>query len=95
MLAHGIPDDRPLKEGDIVNIDFAAYVSLRRPSSILRIQTKSQKDGLHSDMSETFAVGDIDERTRKLVETARGALYESISVLRPGEKLSVIGNTIE
>src|SRR5690606_2485797 len=26
VICHGIPDDRPLREGDIVNVDITAYI---------------------------------------------------------------------
>jgi len=26
VICHGIPDDRPLQDGDIVNIDITAYI---------------------------------------------------------------------
>ncbi|PRP77393.1 type I methionine aminopeptidase [Planoprotostelium fungivorum] len=78
VLAHGIPDDRPLENGDIINIDFAAF-----------------KDGLHSDMSETFIIGEASDVAKKLVQAARGSLQAAISRLKPGEKLSVIGEAIE
>lgn len=29
-ICHGIPDNRPLKEGDIINIDVTVYLNVRR-----------------------------------------------------------------
>ncbi|XP_057611462.1 methionine aminopeptidase 1D, mitochondrial isoform X2 [Chionomys nivalis] len=77
VLCHGIPDSRPLQDGDIINIDVTVYYS-----------------GYHGDTSETFLVGNVDERGKKLVEVARRCRDEAIAACRTGAPFSVIGNTI-
>ncbi|MEZ5216491.1 MAG: type I methionyl aminopeptidase [Ilumatobacteraceae bacterium] len=78
VVCHGIPDDRPLQAGDIVNVDVTAFV-----------------DGFHGDTSATFLVGEVDEPTRALVETARAARDVGISAVRPGKTINVIGRAIQ
>lgn len=78
VICHGIPDDRPLRDGDIVNVDVTAFV-----------------DGMHGDTSATFAVGQVDEPTRALVETTREATLRGIAAVSPGEPLRRIGEAIE
>ncbi len=51
VICHGIPDKRPLQNGDIVNVDISAFYG-----------------GLHSDLNETFVVGEVDEASKKLVK---------------------------
>lgn len=63
MICHGIPDQCPLKDGDILNIDVCLY-----------------KDGFHSDLNETYLVGDVDETGRKLVKTAQECLEKAIAM---------------
>jgi methionine aminopeptidase len=29
-MCHGIPDSRPLRDGDIVNVDVTVYLNVRR-----------------------------------------------------------------
>ncbi|XP_040827652.1 methionine aminopeptidase 1D, mitochondrial isoform X2 [Ochotona curzoniae] len=77
VLCHGIPDSRPLQDGDIINIDVTVYFN-----------------GYHGDTSETFLVGNVDERGKKLVEIARRCRDEAIAACRVGAPFSVIGNTI-
>jgi methionyl aminopeptidase len=78
VICHGIPDDRRLNDGDIVNIDITAYL-----------------DGVHGDTNATFLVGDVDERSRLLVERTREALNRGIRAVKPGRQVSIIGRVIE
>ena len=41
VICHGIPDSRPLEEGDIVNLDVSLF----------------SEEGYHADLNETYAVG--------------------------------------
>ncbi|XP_039613559.1 methionine aminopeptidase 1D, mitochondrial isoform X1 [Polypterus senegalus] len=77
VVCHGIPDSRPLQDGDIINIDVTVYFN-----------------GYHGDTSETFLVGNVDERGRRLVEVAKRCRNEAIAACKPGAPLSVIGCAI-
>src|SRR6187455_3008142 len=51
VVCHGIPDDRPLLDGDIVNIDITAFMTI-------------DGIGVHGDTDATYLVGDVDEESR-------------------------------
>ncbi len=58
VICHGIPDDRPLDEGDIVNIDITGYLTV-------------DGVGVHGDTNATYPVGRLLlDRAREA--TARG-----------------------
>jgi len=78
VICHGIPDSRPLSEGDIVNVDITAF-----------------HHGVHGDTDATFAVGEIDEASRLLLERTEEALHRAIRAVRPGRPINVIGRVIE
>ncbi|HVM09694.1 MAG TPA: type I methionyl aminopeptidase [Acidimicrobiales bacterium] len=78
VICHGIPDDRALVEGDIVNIDVTSYV-----------------DGVHGDTNATFAVGRIDDESRKLIDVTRECLERGIAAVAPGKPFNVIGKAIQ
>lgn len=78
QICHGIPDMRPLEEGDIVNIDISVYFK-----------------GMHSDLNETFFVGNVDKDSRRLVEGAYLSLMESIKMCKPGMMYRELGSTIQ
>jgi methionyl aminopeptidase len=78
VICHGIPDDRPLRDGDIVNLDVTVF-----------------REGVHGDTNATFAVGDIDPESARLVTVTRDCLALAIDAARPGQPLNVIGQAIQ
>jgi methionyl aminopeptidase len=82
VICHGIPDSTVLADGDIVNIDVTAYVTI-------------DGIGVHGDTDATYLVGDVDEESRLLVERTREALARAIKAVAPGRQINVIGRVIE
>jgi methionyl aminopeptidase len=82
VICHGIPDSTTLREGDIVNIDITAFVTI-------------DGVGVHGDTDATYPVGEVDEASRLLVERTAQALDRAIAAVRPGRRLNVIGRVIE
>lgn len=77
VICHGIPDMRPLQDGDIVNIDISVYYN-----------------GYHSDLNETFFVGNVDASGRNVVEAAYQTLAAAVAMVRPGTLYRDLGDTI-
>jgi methionyl aminopeptidase len=82
VICHGIPDARPLEDGDIVNVDITAYLTV-------------DGVGAHGDTNRTFLVGDVDEESRLLVERTREALDRGIKAVKPGRRINIVGRVIE
>jgi methionyl aminopeptidase len=78
VICHGIPDARPFADGDIVNLDVTVYTA----------------DGFHSDLNETYLVGAVDARGRKLVEAAYECLRAAVAAVRPGVMYQDLGKPI-
>ncbi|MGQ0832200.1 MAG: type I methionyl aminopeptidase [Microthrixaceae bacterium] len=78
VICHGIPDDRRLLDGDIVNLDVTIFL-----------------DGVHGDTNATFAVGNIDDESQRLIEVTRECLERAIAAVRPGEPFNAIGRAIQ
>ena len=78
VICHGIPDSRPLEDGDIVNIDITAFIH-----------------GVHGDTDATYAVGEIDEDSRLLIERTHEAMMRGIKAATPGRAINVVGRVIE
>eukprot|EP01017_Pseudomicrothorax_dubius_P039054 TRINITY_DN5944_c0_g1_i3.p1 TRINITY_DN5944_c0_g1~~TRINITY_DN5944_c0_g1_i3.p1 ORF type:complete len:248 (-),score=64.08 TRINITY_DN5944_c0_g1_i3:702-1445(-) len=77
VICHGIPDDRPLQDGDIVNLDISVYYK-----------------GHHSDLNETYGVGNIPDSSKFLIEKAYRALEKAIAICKPNVMYKEIGNVI-
>jgi methionyl aminopeptidase len=79
VICHGIPDDRPFADGDLVNLDVSIYTS----------------DGFHSDLNETYIVGSkTNEKGRKLVQCAYECLRVAVSACKPGVMYRDLGTLI-
>ena len=78
QVVHGIPNDTPLREGDIISIDCGAL-----------------KNGFYGDHAYTFAVGEIEEETKKLLEVTKQSLYEGIRQLKVGNRIGDVGYAIQ
>jgi methionyl aminopeptidase len=81
VVAHGIPDDRPLEEGDIVNCDVTIYLQ--------------GMHGDCSRTVFVGGADAVPERTRQLVATTHEALQAGIAAVRPGGRVRDIGRAIE
>lgn len=77
VICHGIPDTRPIQDGDIVNLDITVY-----------------KSGFHSDLNETYLVGNVSEYSKDLVQTTYEALMKAIEYCKPGAMYREVGNII-
>ncbi|CAH1965751.1 unnamed protein product [Acanthoscelides obtectus] len=78
VICHGIPDTRPLEDGDLCNVDITVY-----------------HRGFHGDLNETFLVGNVSEKHKKLVKVTHECLMKAIELVKPGEKYREIGNVIQ
>lgn len=77
-VAHGIPDDRPLCEGEFINIDVSA-----------------EKNGYFGDCGQSFGVGIISKRQRKLLKTVKKAQFEAMMSIRDGVPINQVGAIVE
>lgn len=78
VVVHGFPNNKPLKNGDIVGIDVGACYH-----------------GYHGDSGWTYAVGEVDEETKKLMEVTEESLMRALELVKPGVHLSDISHSIQ
>jgi methionyl aminopeptidase len=62
---------------------------------IVTVDAGVKLDGWFADAARTFAVGDIDENTARLLAVTRQALAAGIEQARPGNRLGDIGHAIQ
>lgn len=78
QVVHGIPNNTPLVEGDIISIDCGAI-----------------KHGFYGDHAYTFAIGEIDVETKKLLQVTKESLYVGIKELKIGNRVGDVGYAIQ
>tara|TARA_R110000868_G_scaffold44318_2_gene148151 strand:+ start:30 stop:848 length:819 start_codon:yes stop_codon:yes gene_type:complete len=78
QVVHGIPNKKPLVEGDIISIDCGAL-----------------KNGFYGDHAFTFAVGNIDPETAKLLQVTKESLYVGIKEFKVNNRVGDVGFAIQ
>ena len=81
VICHGIPDKRPLEDGDIINIDITVYLD--------------GYHGDCSEMFVVGGKDALDEKGRKLIQTTYDCWLLAMELVKPGVNYNVIGKTIE
>ena len=77
VICHGIPDLRPLEDGDIVNVDIVNFYNGQHGDA-----SKTYRVGEN-----------VDESSRKLIEVTEQALNDSIKSIGPGANLTEVVRT--
>lgn len=78
QVVHGIPNNTPLVEGDIISIDCGAILN-----------------DYYGDHAYTFAVGEIDPETQKLLDVTKESLYVGIREFKVGNRVGDVGYAIQ
>lgn len=78
-IVHGIPNENP---------------QVIKDGDLVTIDAGLIYDGLYTDHAITIIVGDVDKRTRELVERTKEALHAGIKAIKPGGHVGDIGNAI-
>ena len=78
-VCHGIPSPKPLKHGDIVNIDVTVITP----------------EGWHGDNSRMYIVGDGSIAAKRLCSVTFEAMWKGIVRVKPGARLGDIGHAIQ
>ena len=79
IVCHGIPSDRPLREGDIANIDVTVIV----------------EGGWHGDTSRMYGVGEVGPRAKRLVDVTYEGLARGLAKVKPGARMGDVGHAIQ
>jgi methionyl aminopeptidase len=82
VVCHGIPNDKPLKKGDILNVDVTVITP----------------EGWYGDNSRMFLIGGeaaCSVQARRLCQVTFEAMWKGIALVRPGARLGDIGHAIQ
>jgi methionyl aminopeptidase len=77
-VVHGLPDDVPLVDGDIVSLDVGV-----------------KKGGFYGDSAITYAIGDVGETGRKLMQVTEEALWLGIEQAVVGNRVYDISRAVQ
>ena len=77
-VVHGIPNERVLKDGEIISVDVGSIV-----------------DGYYGDHAKSFAVGQVEEKRKKLMDVTRECLLLAIKQAIPGNRIGDISDAVQ
>lgn len=66
-----------------------------KDGDVVSIDIGVEYKGYHSDSANTYIVGEASQEIKDLVDNTRKSLYEGLSVIKDGVKISDIGSKIE
>ncbi|EST15154.1 type I methionyl aminopeptidase [Pseudomonas fulva] len=66
-----------------------------KEGSIVNVDITLEQGGYIADSSKMYAIGQIDDEARRLVDTTYAALWKGIEQVRPGATLGDIGHAIQ
>ena len=85
-IVHGIPNSKPLKEGDVVSIDVGVTLT----------EKFNGKDFTYvGDNAFTFACGEVSPKVKRLLEHTNEGLWAGVDALRAGHHISDISRAVE
>ena len=79
QVCHGIPGPKPLKKGDILNIDVTVITP----------------QGFYGDTSRMFIVGETSILAKRLCQVTYECMWLGIGAVKPGARLGDIGHIIQ
>jgi methionyl aminopeptidase len=79
VICHGIPGDKILKSGDVVNLDITVITPA----------------GYFGDTSRMFMVGDASVLAKRLTQVTFECMWLGIAQVKPGARLGDIGHVIQ
>lgn len=85
-IVHGIPNSKPLKEGDIVSIDVGVTVTEK---------FKGEDFKYVGDNAFTFPVGELRPKIARLLESTNKGLWTGIEVIEAGKTIKDISRAVE
>lgn len=66
-----------------------------REGDIISIDIGAKYNGYHGDSAWTYAVGNISDETRRLLEVTEESLFRGLKEAKPGDRLSNISHAIQ
>jgi methionyl aminopeptidase len=85
-IVHGIPNERPFKDGDVVSIDVGVSVTEKH---------KGEDFIYVGDNAFTFPVGEPSSKVKKLLTATNKGLWAGVDQIKAGAMISDISKAVE
>jgi methionyl aminopeptidase len=79
---------------DVVCHGIPSRTEMLEQGDIINVDVTTRLHGYHGDTSRTFAIGEVSDSARHVIDVARRCLHAGIEQVRPGARLGDIGAAI-
>ena len=91
----GYPASICCSVNEVVVHGIPSKSKILKEGDIISLDAGVIRKGYQSDAARTWAVGNVSEDARKLIEVTKASFFEALKVCRDGHHLNEIGETIE
>ncbi len=91
----GFPGSACISVNNVVIHGIPSKQILLQEGDIVSVDVGAYIDGFHGDTAKTFAVGNISDEARKLMEVTEESLKKAALLLKEGVRLGDIGNAVD
>ena len=91
---HGFPGTLCIEVNETVVHGFPSSYALRE-GDIVGTDCVAELNGYNGDSCYTFAVGEVDPATLKLMEVTKESLYKGIAAAKAGKRIGDIANAVQ
>lgn len=91
----GFPGTICASVNEVVVHGFPSKKKILHNGDIIAVDIGACYKGYHGDSAWSYAVGEVDEQTQKLLNDTEASLYEGLAYAKPGNRLSDISHAIE
>jgi methionyl aminopeptidase len=92
---HGFPKSVCVSRNNIVCHGIPSPDEILQEGDIVNVDLTTIVDGYYADSSETFMIGEVSEKARKLVDITARAMILGIDAVKPGVPLRAVAEAIE
>ena len=92
---YGFPATACISINDEVIHGIPSKKRILKSGDIVSIDLGARVNGYNGDNAATFAVGDISDEAKRLMDTTRESLYEAIKFAVPGGKMGDIASAVQ
>jgi methionyl aminopeptidase len=92
---HRFPKSVCVSVNDVVCHGIPSATEILKDGDIVNVDLTTIVDGYYGDSSETFLIGNVSEKARRLVSITAEALLRGIAAVGPGKPLGIVALTIQ
>lgn len=92
---NGFPSAACISVNEVVVHGIPSHKRVLKEGDIVSIDVGAYLKGYHSDAARTFAVGNISDEAKKLIDVTKQSFFEGIKYALPGMRIGDIGSHVQ